>query len=308
MIILFLQITFYTILVSGSSLSDKVKQTPAHMYNKPEEQVNINCSHSIQNYDRILWYKQVNKQLQFLGYFLGYVNYEDGKPEPGVNVTMEGSASKDQICTLIIKEVDLNSSAVYFCAASREKPYTEPAYFGQGTKLTVLETGRTPTSPTVKVLPPSKKECRNQKDTNQRKKTLVCVASGFYPDHVSVEWKVGGEKITKGVATDNAALRNQTTYSITSRLRVPAEEWFNPNNEFTCIVKFYNGNHNEPFYGKIQGEKGMFISEGDGMTREKYLKATQRLKLSYGVFIAKSCVYGAFVVFLVWKLQGKHNK
>ncbi|CAK6983851.1 M1-specific T cell receptor beta chain-like [Scomber scombrus] len=170
------------------------------------------------------------------------------------------------------------------------------AFFGKGTKLTVLETGLTITPPTVKVLPPSKKECRNQKDTNQRKKTLVCVASGFYPDHVSVEWKLGGENITNGVATDNAALRNQTTYSITSRLRVPAEEWFNPDNEFTCIVKFYNGTHNEPFYGKIQGEK------------EKYLKATQRLKLSYGVFIAKSCVYGAFVVFLVWKLQGKHNK
>lgn len=36
---------------------------------------------------------------------------------------------------------------------------------------------------------------------------------------------------------------------------------------------------------------------------EKYLKITQAAKLSYSVFIFKSCAYGAFIVFLVWKFQ-----
>ncbi|KAG7511387.1 immunoglobulin lambda-1 light chain-like [Solea senegalensis] len=107
--------TSNTVLVSGSSLSDKVKQTPAHMFKKSTETVNISCSHSIDNYDRILWYKQLNnRQLQFLGYMLANIE----NPESGVAVKMEGNANKDQTCTLTIKTLDLNSSAVYFCAAS----------------------------------------------------------------------------------------------------------------------------------------------------------------------------------------------
>ena len=93
---------------TGSSHSDKVHQTPAHMYNKPGEQVNIRCSHSDDSYNQIHWYKQVNKQLQPLGYvYLG-----NGNPEPDVNVTIGGGAAKGDNCTLTIKEVDLNSSAV----------------------------------------------------------------------------------------------------------------------------------------------------------------------------------------------------
>ncbi|KAG7510371.1 hypothetical protein JOB18_020146 [Solea senegalensis] len=46
-------ITLNIMLISGSSLSDKVKQTPAHVFKKPTETVNIRCSHSIDNYNRI---------------------------------------------------------------------------------------------------------------------------------------------------------------------------------------------------------------------------------------------------------------
>uniref|UniRef100_A0A3Q4BLQ9 Ig-like domain-containing protein n=1 Tax=Mola mola TaxID=94237 RepID=A0A3Q4BLQ9_MOLML len=99
--------------------------------------------------------------------------------------------------------------------------------------------------PTVQVLPPSTRECRNVKD-DKRKKTLVCLASGFYPDHVSVSWQVNGEGVTEGVATDSAALqqKGERFYDITSRLRVPEEKWSNPSSQFTCSVSFFNGTVN----------------------------------------------------------------
>ncbi|CAI5695676.1 unnamed protein product [Oreochromis niloticus] len=105
MIILLLSIYFNNILVSGSTSSDQVDQTPADIYTKGEN-VKVYCSHSIQSYDEILWYKQSEKQLQYLG----YMNIDKGYPETGVNVTMEGNANKGKNCTLTIKDLKV---AVY---------------------------------------------------------------------------------------------------------------------------------------------------------------------------------------------------
>uniref|UniRef100_A0A668SJB4 Ig-like domain-containing protein n=1 Tax=Oreochromis aureus TaxID=47969 RepID=A0A668SJB4_OREAU len=93
---------------------DQVFQTPANMYKNQGQRAEINCSHSIAGYDRILWYKQTkSKQLHFLGYMV----VSQGAPESGWRVDIKGSANPHQTCTLIIKDLTLNSSAVYFCAA-----------------------------------------------------------------------------------------------------------------------------------------------------------------------------------------------
>uniref|UniRef100_A0A3B4H9H6 Ig-like domain-containing protein n=1 Tax=Pundamilia nyererei TaxID=303518 RepID=A0A3B4H9H6_9CICH len=98
MIILFLSIILKCFLVSG------IKQETAE----------ITCSHSIDTYNQILWYKQTKSgQLQLLGYMFA----TSPSVEPGVTVTISGNANKDQTCTLTIKDVFMNSSAVYFCAA-----------------------------------------------------------------------------------------------------------------------------------------------------------------------------------------------
>ncbi|CAB1330456.1 unnamed protein product, partial [Coregonus sp. 'balchen'] len=183
---------------------------------------------------------------------------------------------------------------------------SQPAFFGNGTKLTVLDPNIDVKEPTVKVLPPSTKECeaRNKK----KKKTLVCVATKFYPDHVTVFWQFNGGAITDGVGTDNKALRDKDGifYSITSRLRVPAKDWNKPSNKFTCIVEFFNGTVSRNETDHINGEEG---PGGDGgMTAEYYVNSTLIAKLAYSVFIAKSTFYGLVVMVLIWKLQLSSDK
>ncbi|XP_015253001.1 PREDICTED: uncharacterized protein LOC107099421 [Cyprinodon variegatus] len=113
--VVILIITLNTLLFSGSSLSNQVRQTPLYIQANPGNSANINCSHSIQNYNVMLWYKRSeDRQLQLLGYrYLGSSTYESG-----AKVEIEGSADKDKNCTLTIKELSVSSSAVYFCAAS----------------------------------------------------------------------------------------------------------------------------------------------------------------------------------------------
>ena len=83
-----------------------------------EQKTTLSCSHSIDNYNQILWYKQqrIDKKLEFLGYILG----TSPKPEKGMAVKMDGSADQGKTATLTIQNISVESSAVYFCAASTQ--------------------------------------------------------------------------------------------------------------------------------------------------------------------------------------------
>ncbi|NXG11695.1 TCB2 protein, partial [Sakesphorus luctuosus] len=105
--------------------------------------------------------------------------------------------------------------------------------FGAGIVLRVIEKNREVIPPSVAIFSPSKQEIQQK-----NKATLVCLASGFYPDHLTLVWMVNDVKRTAGVGTDEFSTQNGSTYSLTSRLRIPAWEWFNPLNRFECVAKF----------------------------------------------------------------------
>ncbi|NXG42517.1 TCB1 protein, partial [Psilopogon haemacephalus] len=111
--------------------------------------------------------------------------------------------------------------------------------------------------PSVAIFPPSKQEIQQKK-----KATLVCLASGFYPDYMNLVWKVNGAERTEGVGTDEFSTQNGNTYSLTSRLRVSDYEWFNPSNNFECFAIFFKNGTLESIQKVIYGDAGCALTEG----------------------------------------------
>lgn len=84
------------------------------MYRRPGETADLECSHSVDNYNNILWYKQSDGRFQLLGNMAA----SHGEAESGVKVKLGGGAGKGQTCSLTVEELGLNSSGFYLCAAS----------------------------------------------------------------------------------------------------------------------------------------------------------------------------------------------
>lgn len=160
--------------------------------------------------------------------------------------------------------------------------------FGDGTKLTVIGKNDEIIPPAVAIFSPSKQEIQQKS-----KATLVCLASGFYPDHLNLVWKVNGAKRTEGVGTDEFSTQNGSTYSLTSRLRISAQEWFNPLNRFECVANFFKNDTLESTHKSIYGDVGCALTE------ESYLWYGNSLKLTYLILCGKAFLYAVFVSSLV---------
>uniref|UniRef100_A0A3B3CPJ3 Ig-like domain-containing protein n=1 Tax=Oryzias melastigma TaxID=30732 RepID=A0A3B3CPJ3_ORYME len=261
-------------------LAVDVRQTPAEVLIPPGNQVHLLCNHDKTDFYLMLWYQQTpgTADMKLIGYlYYSQVTMEkEFKDDFKISGDLSGTTAKNG--SLVITKAEEKNSAVYFCAASSYE-----AYFGEGTRLTVLDPTLKVTPPTVRVLEPSENEHKNQQ------KTLVCVASDFYPDHVSVSWTINDESVTEGVATDGDAVRNSSKgfYRITSRLTVPSNTWFSKS-KFSCTVSFFDGtkttDHPETITSK---EKGEFLSSKAGVPK---LRPAGRIRPS-STFVIKMIIF-----------------
>ena len=195
-------------------------------------------------------------------------------------------------------------SAVYLCASSSWGP-SDPLYFGEGTRLTVLEDLQQVRPPKVAVFEPSEAEI-----SRTQKATLVCLATGFYPDHVELSWWVNGKQVQSGVSTDlqpyrEDPSRNDSSYCLSSRLRVTAAFWHNPRNHFRCQVQFYGlteddeweYNWTKPITQNISAEA--WGKADCGFSSASYQQGVLSATLLYEILLGKAALYAVLVSALV---------
>uniref|UniRef100_A0A8C1XCB0 Ig-like domain-containing protein n=1 Tax=Cyprinus carpio TaxID=7962 RepID=A0A8C1XCB0_CYPCA len=211
----------------GQTSAQIVLQSTRFMSALPGDEVTLDCSMAagVRMSSYIMyWYKQ-----DHYGEPIQFIIKENDRPTQKYEAILN---TNDNRFSLKVSKVTAQDSVTYYCAAGVNN--LSPAYFGNGTKLTVLD--RDIAEPKVKILQPSGIETRCKKTI-----TLVCVAENFYPDHVSITWTLGDKEIKENVATDPYATEDKKNFfRQTSRLKVSKKE-FKPQNKYICTVSMYNG-------------------------------------------------------------------
>ncbi|PKU33561.1 t cell receptor beta [Limosa lapponica baueri] len=270
----------------GAGVGSLIMQWPEATLKRAGETVDISCYQNYTTLAFMFWYQQPPRHgLKLVASITTWMknSYEEGYSEAKFYITRDNN----DYSVMTIKNVTYNDAATYFCAASDHTPQNnvnnEKLDFGSGTKLTVIEQTEKIEAPALAIFSPSKQEIQQKS-----KATLVCLASGFYPDHLNLFWKVNGAKRTEGVGTDEFSTQNGDTYSLTSRLRISAQEWFNPFNRFECVANFFKNGTLDSTHKFIYGDAVSYLWYGNS------------LKLTYLILCGKALLYAVLVSSLVW--------
>nr|2P5E_E Chain E, Hypothetical protein [Homo sapiens] len=217
-----------------------VTQTPKFQVLKTGQSMTLQCAQDM-NHEYMSWYRQdPGMGLRLIHYSVAIQTTDQGEVPNGYNV----SRSTIEDFPLRLLSAAPSQTSVYFCASSY-LGNTGELFFGEGSRLTVLEDLKNVFPPEVAVFEPSEAEI-----SHTQKATLVCLATGFYPDHVELSWWVNGKEVHSGVCTDPQPLKeqpalNDSRYALSSRLRVSATFWQDPRNHFRCQVQFYGLSEND---------------------------------------------------------------
>lgn len=285
------------LLAVGTTHGGAITQKPKFLIGHEGQELTLKCEQDF-NHDTMYWYRQdPGKGLSLIYYSITKGDLQKGDLSEGYDASREEKAS----FSLTVKSAQKRQMAVYLCASShRDRPYEQ--YFGPGTKLTVLEDLKTVTPPKVSLFEPSEAEI-----ADKQKATLVCLARGFFPDHVELSWWVNGKEIRSGVSTDPQAYResNNITYCLSSRLRVSATFWHNPRNHFRCQVQFYGLTEEDNWSEDSPKPVTQTISaeawgRADcGITSASYHQGVLSATILYEILLGKATLYAVLVSALV---------
>ncbi len=96
--------------------SKKIDQTPQDLIRNLTESAVLNCSHSDQGFELILWYKRSDDK-GFI--FLGYLNNNFPNPEDEFKDKIDLAGDGRSSSTLTIKDLTEDNNGLYYCAARR---------------------------------------------------------------------------------------------------------------------------------------------------------------------------------------------
>nr|XP_055036919.1 immunoglobulin lambda-1 light chain-like [Misgurnus anguillicaudatus] len=231
MLIIF--INLFTLLSCVSS-AKVVTQKPSILTEEKGKSVTMDCNVAV-DYTDVSWYKQLpNAAPQFvLRYHHSYSSPTYGDSFSSSRFTSKAQSKIDY--QLIISNVDVKDSAVYYCqtydgsASEYVSQYLKSitVVFGQGTKLIVTDSGVSP--PVVKILPPS------SEDVSSSKVTLVCLINDMSVGFADVSWFVNGNSVTDGVFTGSAEQQPNEKFKLSSYLTIERSEW-EKDKDLTCKV------------------------------------------------------------------------
>ncbi|XP_051571862.1 immunoglobulin kappa light chain-like isoform X8 [Myxocyprinus asiaticus] len=215
--------TFCTLLTCVSGVTVVTQNPPVLTVNKGQK-VTLNCNLGIST-DSIKWYKQtpggIAHHILTLKYDWSEHWYGSNVPSSKFTFTTKSSIKN---YGLIINNVDVGDSAVYYCNIWDDS--FKQHVFGQGTKLMVSDSAVPP--PVVNILPSSE-------DQSSSKITLVCLINDMPMGFADVRWLVNGISVTDGVFTSSAEQQPNEKFKMSSYFTTESSEW-EKDKDLTCEV------------------------------------------------------------------------
>ncbi|XP_067237454.1 immunoglobulin lambda-1 light chain-like [Chanodichthys erythropterus] len=170
------------------------------------------------------WYKQTPGGVPqyVLVFYHGWSSVKYGSGFSAPKFTSTHSSQSDY--SLIINNVDVGDSAVYYCNTWDSS--VSEWVFGQGTKLIVTDADVAP--PVLNILRPSREEL-----ISSSKVTLVCLIDHMSAAFADVRWLVNGNSVTEGVFTGSAEQQPDKKFRMSSYLTIESSEW-DKDKDLTC--------------------------------------------------------------------------